>query len=409
MIKTLQKKFVITAMAAVSVLLVFFIAAINILNCVTTVREIDRTLDFLISSGKQKAPAQKLDKGGIRDFISPLPDEDSVREWGYFTVKYNTDGDVIMTDVSRISLTQEEAQQTAEELLGKGGEGYVGRYKYKISVSPDGEETTVVCIDTAMKIRTVATTALISVFVGIVCWAVMLLLVIFLSKRAIKPIAENIERQKQFVTNAGHEIKTPLAIILANTDALELHNGENKWSKNIRAQTVRLNGLMQNLLTLAKNDESQQRLTCEMFNASELLNETAETFFESAVAQGVTVSCDIEPDVQITANRESIRQLYSVLIDNAVKYGKCGSEIFISLKAENERSVFTVQNTCDNLPDCEPEKLFDRFYRGDSARTQKSGGYGIGLSVARAVAEGAGGEIKAEYKNGNTVVFTVKI
>jgi len=210
----------------------------------------------------------------------------------------------------------------------------------------------------------------------------MLILVIFLSKKAIKPIAENIERQKQFVTDAGHEIKTPLAIILANTDALELHNGENKWSKNIRAQTIRLSGLMQNLLTLAKIDESNIDATKESFSLNEIIDRTSDMFQEMLIPKNLILQKYYSADVIICANKELITRLVSILLDNAVKYSPCDSIIQIELYKNDKTINLVVANKCDSLPDCPPEKLFDRFYRGDSARTQKGGGYGIGLSAA---------------------------
>ena len=153
---------------------------------------------------------------------------------------------------------------------------------------------------------------------GLICWGFMLILVIILSKKAICPIAENIEKQKQFVTNAGHEIKTPLAIISANTEAMELYNGENKWTKNIKKQVDRLNGLMKNLLLLAKMEES--KIVYQKFSLSEMASEISESFFEPISLKNIAFETKIQPDIILNANSEHIRQLFSILLDNAVKY-----------------------------------------------------------------------------------------
>ena len=257
--------------------------------------------------------------------------------------------------------------------------------------------------------QSILAVAIASLGIGILGWVLMLLLIIALSKNAIKPIAENIERQKQFITDAGHEIKTPLAIILANTDALELHNGENKWSKNIRKQTSRLSELMQRMLSLAKMDEGTAKLKFEELDISKIVNELASSFKEPANKRNIKIEKEIAEDVICKADKESITQLVNILIDNAVKYSDEDSVIKIKLKKTDKKMKLSVANICSNLPDIPPEKMFDRFYRGDSARTQKGGGFGIGLSVAQAVAESHKGHIKAYYKDDNEICFEVTI
>ncbi|MFQ9799167.1 MAG: sensor histidine kinase [Clostridia bacterium] len=181
---------------------------------------------------------------------------------------------------------------------------------------------------------------------------------------------QSTEKQKQFITDAGHEIKTPLAIILANTDAMELHSGVSKWSQNIRAQTVRLNGLMQNLLALAKLDEGNVHLDAEAIVLSQLLEESLHSFEEAAELKGISIQKEIQPDVTIHGNRDSIARLLSILMDNAVQYSPPEGRITISLQLAEKQAVLRIKNACENRPAEDPGKLFDRFYRGDSARTR---------------------------------------
>ena len=266
----------------------------------------------------------------------------------------------------------------------------------------------IVFLDTSNDIVSYIRVLLLSAAIGIVCWGLMLVFVILLSKRAIRPIAENIEKQKQFVTNAGHEIKTPLAIIQSNTEAMELYNGENKWSRNIKEQTVRLSGLMKNLLMLARTDEGAAQAVSSELPLSDLLSDMTKGFVPLMDEKHIKLHTDIQPDVILRADKGQTEQLVSILLDNAVKYTNDSGKISIELQKSEKRIKLTVRNTCENLPNVTPDKLFDRFYRADAARTQKSGGYGIGLSVAQSITAANKGSISAEYIGDDIICFTVR-
>ena len=205
---------------------------------------------------------------------------------------------------------------------------------------------------------------------------------------------------------------------------MELYLGESKWSRNIKEQTRRLGGLMLDLLTLARMDEGAALAQKAALSLSGLAEQALEPFLQPMEAQGITLERDIQPEVSLTADPAQLEQLLSLLLDNAVKYTGPGGRIRLSVKQEGKRARLCLENTCHQLPTVPPEKLFDRFYRGDSARTQKNGGYGIGLSVAQAIAELHKGSITAENvsasatksradttdkQNTNMLMFTVKI
>ena len=462
MVKQLQKKFIISAMLAVTILLVVLIGGINVFNYLTTRGDNDRLMEMLCysfetstkwnadtsdntqppqsingtqqntadASGSQnnpdfppqdngtKPPDDKKNNGFGRH------DKNAVESARYAAVAIDKNGNIIRTDVTHISsLTEDEVTAITEALKNNAsGTGTYNGFLYKISETKRAEGKVIILLDNGMQISSFFTVLFISVGAGIFGWLLMLLLVILLSKKTIAPVARSIEKQKQFVTNAGHEIKTPLAIILANTDAMELHNGENKWSKNIRAQTLRLSGLMQNLLMLAKMDESSAKLPMCSFDISTAAEDTVNAFIEPAALKGVMIEQDIQKGLQLNGNRDSIVQLITVLLDNAVKYTESGGTISAKLSGNEKNITLSIANTCEPID--HPEKLFDRFYRGDSARTQKNGGYGIGLSVAQAIAELHKGSITAENvsatasesrtdttdkQNTNMLMFTVKI
>ncbi|MBU3874441.1 HAMP domain-containing histidine kinase [Faecalicatena sp. AGMB00832] len=411
MIRTLQKKFITTAMLAISILLLVLLGAINVGYYLVSGQQEKVLLDMLAKNEgmpPHDMGPQGKEKGTL---FGPPMNEDTAMSARFFTVYMDSDGKIVRTDVSRISsVTEDEAREYAKDAASeKKDSGRMNGFRYRISQTRDGQGTVFLFLDTSIQRRNFLLVLALSIFIGIICWGLMLLLVILLSKKAILPIAANMEKQKQFVTNAGHEIKTPLAIIMANTDAMELHQGESKWSRNIRNQTIRLNGLMQNLLTLSRMDEEVLRLHASEFSMSQLTEEMLHPFYESAALKQIEIRKEIQQDVMIRANKEHFTQLVSVLLDNAVKYTNEGGEIDVCLEKAEKRVVLRVKNTCEKLPEGEPEKLFDRFYRGDSARTQKSGGYGIGLSVAQAIVEAHKGTITAEYEDGNRIAFTVRI
>ncbi len=459
MVKQLQKKFIISAMLAVTILLVVLIGGINVFNYLTTSNDNDRLMEMLCYSfetstkwsadttdntqspqsinGTQKNTTADISGSQNNPDFPPQdngtkpPDDKKNNGFGrhdknavdsarYAAVAIDKNGKIIRTDVTHISsLTEDEVTAITEALKNTAsGTGTYNGFLYSISETKRAEGKVIILLDNGMQISSFFTVLFISVGAGIFGWLLMLLLVILLSKKTIAPVARSIEKQKQFVTNAGHEIKTPLAIILANTDAMELHNGENKWSKNIRAQTLRLSGLMQNLLMLAKMDESSAKLPMCSFDISTAAEDTVGAFIEPAALKGVMIEQDIQKGLQLNGNRDSIVQLMTVLLDNAVKYTVSGGMIRAKLSGNDKNIALSIANTCEPID--HPEKLFDRFYRGDSARTQKNGGYGIGLSVAQAIAELHKGTITAEnitdtspdnpdINTDNMLMFTVRI
>lgn len=410
MTKILQKRFVLTAMTAITLLLLVLIGTINIANSLIANRQINQVLFELVESeGLYTPPLQQPE---THPPFPSMPTPDDMMGARYFFVRFDIDGQIIQSNVNNIlSVSVEEAQALALELYGTAKEsGTTGNFKYKITHARDQQSSLMIFLDISSHQRSVLTVLAASFSVGLLCWIIMFLLVLLLSNRAIYPVALNMEKQKQFVTNAGHEIKTPLAIILANTDALELHHGETKWSRNIRTQAVRLDGLMQNLLILAKMDERQEMLPTTEFSIPLLLEETLDFYSETIAARKLCLKTDIQPDITMRANRDSVMQLLSILLDNATKYAPEGGNVSVSLKKQNRAIILQVKNSCETAPEEDIEKLFDRFYRGDRARTQKNGGYGIGLSAARAIAEANHGKIVANYDaTQKMIVFSVTL
>lgn len=406
MIRSLQKRFIVTAMIAISALLLVLLGAINITNTVMVSRLIEQRAHLLAS---QEEPQEQPGGFWKPSDNATKPDDVAVSST-YFLAGYNNSGEFMYLDTSHIPfLTQEEAQALAQEILDSGKEsGRTGQFYFTVQDDRWGQGRVVVALDTTQEMHARLRLLMLTAGIGLACWLGMLVFVILLSKRAIRPIAENMEKQKQFITNAGHELKTPLAIIQANADALELYQGENKWTRNIKQQTVRLNGLMKNLLLLARMDEDNRKLTFSRFSLSDLARQMGENFTEPMQARNLTLVLHIQPGIDLEADKEQITQLLSILLDNAGKYAKEGTSVELALRRENRCILLQVVNQCETLPEVPPERLFDRFYRADEARTQKTGGYGIGLSAAQGIAGANRGKLKASYTMPDTILFQVK-
>jgi len=411
MIKQLQRKFIVSSMLAISILLIVVLGGINIFNTISENKKTDNLLLTLAEVENSAITMMLPEVRGSWNLFSAVVTQDDTLGAIYFVAREDVFGKIRTIDTNHISSVDvKEAQNYVLRVQADNKEtGQIGRFKYRIIPTVGNFGKTYIFLDVTKQITSVWQVMFLSVLVGVLCWLVMLLFIILLSKRAIKPIAINIEKQKQFVTDAGHEIKTPLAIIMANTDALELHYGENKYSKNIRNQIFRLKDLTQDLLTLAKMEENVDSKIKENFSVTNLVEETLNPFQEGILAKEVTLYKSIQPDLEICSNKEQVQRLISILLDNATKYVSQNGSMEVYLSQVNKQVNLVVANTTENLDTLELEKIFDRFYRGDDARTQKNGGYGIGLSAAKTIVESLKGTITVQKQNENKIIFIVKL
>lgn len=402
--KTLRKKFVLFAMSAVTVLLAVLIGAINGFSWMILDRQSDEVLHLLTA---MDAPLSNKDFRKPRPFGPPM-NMDTLRSARFFTVLTDGDGNVLQVDTGQISsVSREQAAEYAGQVVGLFGK--TGGYKYEVKQL--GAKRLIFFMDTSNQLSTFAMILGLSAAAALVCWLLTLLFVLLYSGRVVGPILAGMEKQKQFITNAGHELKTPLAIIQSNNDASALICGETKYSRNIRQQTQRLNALMTKLLALAKLDE-EAALPTERVDAGALTGGLLPAYEAAAAERRITLSAHIQPQVFLQARRDALSHMLSMLLDNAVKYTPEGGSIRVRVRVSGakKRAEITVENSCDTASYPAPERLFERFYRGDSARTQdgSASGYGIGLSAARAAAEAFGGRLTAEYPEAGTIRFTAR-
>lgn len=315
----------------------------------------------------------------------------------FFVVRFDENGNAASANTESVSsVTQEEAFEYAAAVREKGGlRGWRGSYRYKIFDAPGGQS--VVFVDGSMNRATTRTLLVTSGCVLTGSMGVILLLIVILSRRALQPAAQSYEKQKQFVTDASHELKTPLTLILTNLDILEGETGKNEWLDDIRCEGQRMSALVEQLTALSRLDEDSPRLQLVSFSLSEMAEDTGSEFIPLARERGLTIKSSIQAGVQYTGDEGALRRVVAILLDNAVKYCDPGGCISLSLSA-GRHSVITVENTCAEVDSIELNRLFDRFYRADKARTA-SGSFGIGLSLAQAIIDRSRGEIGA-YKAG---------
>lgn len=401
--RTLRKKFILFAMSAVTILLVVLIGAINVFSWVLLDRQSDRVLHAIADGRDQLLPMEFHERGPFQASMNA----DTVKSARFFMVRMDAEGNVQDVNVDQISsVSAEQAAQYAGRITGNAGT--VDVFKYEVKQL--GSDLLVFFMDVSSQLQTFAMVLRISCAIALVCWIIVLIAVFLLSGRVVRPILAGMEKQKQFITNAGHELKTPLTIIRSNNDASALIYGETKYSQNIRQQTQRLNGLMSNLLTLAKLDEEITLPTVRL-NVSALINGMLPAYEEAILQRRLVFSADIQPDIMMQVHADTFAQMLSVLLDNAVKYTPEEGQIRVAFYRIGERIELVEENTCHASDRGDPERLFERFYRGDPARTQDHGGvsgYGIGLSAARAIAEAFGGTLKATYMKEGTIRFTAR-
>ena len=334
--------------------------------------------------------------------------EDSSYRTRFFRIFLDEDKKVTNVNMDHIAAVDEKkaVRMTKMAMLRRGKVGLVGSYRYRKEYK-DGQVRSIIFLDCKenQSFYHLAVTITITVSTLLTC----LITVIFAiaSKRAVRPFEINSNRQKQFITDASHELKTPLAIISANAEVLQYKGDGNEWTQNIIDQTKHMGKLINQLLVLAKLDEVQEKSEKQEADLKLLLEETIEPFEEVATQKKVTLKLHLEEGVTIRVNREQIAQLVSILTENAAKYVNDGGKIVWRLTKTQHGAVLVVKNTTEKeLPDT--KRMFDRFYRSDSSRSSKTGGQGIGLSIANKIVDSHKGSITAKAGDG-MVTFRVSL
>lgn len=406
MINRLRRRFILIAMSSVTLVIVLLCLSINIINFLSTSSDLS---EMLRAISENQGAVPEPPRGGRPDGGRGVPiTPETPYSTRYFVLRYNEAGTLTGADMRHIAaVTESDVDGYLSIARSHGaGFGYAGSYKYYVSAA-DGGGYMAVFLECRQELRSVRVFALASVSVSAVCVALVYILVMVLSKRAIDPVVKSVEKQKQFITDAGHELKTPLTVITTSLKVLEMEVGEQKWISKVQAQTDKLRDLVNDLVTLSRLDEESPALRLASFNISEAAAETAESFREFAAARGHTLETDIPPGLMYRGDEYAVRQLVSILLDNAVKYADEGSGIRLSLERAKRGVVLKACNACTDIDPAELDRLFDRFYRVEKSRSKQTGGFGVGLSIARSIAEAHRGSIRAECPDQGVIQFTV--
>ena len=443
MIRKLRRRFIVSSMLALVLVLGVIMGTINLINYVNVVRSADAVLDLLVANGgsfpgllldhgergperpwEEDADDEDVDDPNAEDDV----DEDDLKsrlfqnggrhggrldspelpfETRYFTVTLDASGAVSGTELGRIAAVDADTAAQMAARTGRRARGFVGEYRFVRETLDDGERLLFVdCGQNLAFFRSfLATSGLISLL-GLA--AVFGLIVLF-SGQITRPAAESYEKQRRFITDAGHELKTPLTIINADADVLAMDVGEdNEWLQDIQRQTGRLAELTGDLVQLARMEETDAA-SFAVFSLSEAVAEIAQSFQGPALNEGKRFDLDIAPGLNLRGDVKAVKRLTSILLDNAVKYSDAGGAIRLTLIRQGKSAALTVYNTCEHIDRADLPHLFERFYRTEKSRNSEKGGSGIGLSIAEAVVLAHKGRINAVTDDERSLRITAEL
>lgn len=399
----LRKKFIYFSVGIISIVTVIIIGFVNFAIFYNLNRNSDELLKTLVENNGVMPKIAMVENSDYDQRVLYLKNISN----RFFTVRTDVQKNIITVNTDDVFFTSaQEAVEYAKTVLSKGqSRGFYKGFKYLIEDTGKGK--LIAFVDVVKDYGVIYSNLGNSIIIGIVVLFLVALFSFLLSKKAVRPMAQAYKKQNAFITDASHELKTPLAIIKTSADVLEMENGECKWTGNIHKQVNRLNELIGNLISLTKLDESDELEKFE-FSFSDILSESVTDVKDYALSLNKNIIANIEKGISFKGNEELIRKVIYILLDNSIKYAKENSDINVNLSRQNRRIVFTIENEADNLEIKNYNVLFERFYRSDSSRNSKTGGYGIGLSIAQSIVLKHRGRISADSFDGKKIIFSVK-
>ncbi|EHL17488.1 hypothetical protein HMPREF9628_00598 [Peptoanaerobacter stomatis] len=325
----------------------------------------------------------------------------------FFSAVFSDNGNLISINTDFISAISTTQATDMSQSVYKSNKltGYLGNYKYKKADYSDG--TIIVFLDSTRDLDTLKIFLIASVFIITIAMLAVFITVYFFSKIAVKPMEESYKKQKRFITDASHEIKTPLAIIDANTDLIEIEYGESEWTKSNKNQVQRLTKLTNALVSLSRMDEESNNTIMTDFSLSKVIAEESESYAALANTRKKTLDINIEKNISYHGNEQYIRQMIGIFLDNAIKYSNEKGTITLNLKKQGKKKALSIKNTLDYIEVGNHDILFERFYRADNSRNSESGGYGIGLSLAKSIINIHKGTVTALSRDKNSIEFKI--
>ena len=411
MIKKLRRHFILITLISIALVLGVMMSAINIANYHSVNIRADEKISVIADNDGTfpKKSGEKTDKPFDYKMLEKKMTAEAPFDTRYFTVKVTDKNTIVSVNTGMIAaVSTEKAINYTNQLTEKNKtSGFIDNYKYTCVDTDDGKMY--IFLDCERELSTFYNFLIVSILASVGGIILVYLLVLVFSKIVFKPVAESYEKQKQFITDASHEIKTPLTIIDASTEIIEMENGENEWTESIKNQVKRLTTLTEKLVFLSRMDEESTKLIMLDFSISDAVLEVAQGFEAVATSQGKILNLDIDNNLSYCGDETTIRQLVSLLIDNAMKYSDENGKITVSLKSNGKSRVITVTNSVDKIEKGKHDELFERFYRADSSRNSETGGHGIGLSVVKAIANAHKGKAACYSNDENSITFKITL
>ncbi|MBB1062458.1 sensor histidine kinase [Limosilactobacillus fastidiosus] len=414
MIRHFRKQFIIFSTCALLLVIITIVGSISSVTYFRAHQEVNAVLTIL-SNNDGEMPA-RMSPDPLQAFTQPNITRESLSQYRYFSGTLNKQNNQIKVEDDHIlSVSPAEIQKLTQRVLR--GHRLQGRVFYKQTVyayrvKDSSKQTNVVFLDETLMLSKALEVTYLGILLGIVSLLLYATVLVLFSKSAIRPIVQAEQRQKEFITNAGHELKTPLSVISANTEMQELMNGENDLTRSTKEQVDRLTKLINQFVSLARLQE-QPRMTLSVINASRVTNQVADSFKSVVVQDGKKFKAFVTPKLMIKADEHYFYELISILLDNANKYCDPEGDVYLKLRLGKRRKnvILSVTNSFAAGKEIDYQRFFERFYREDKARTinEKKSGYGIGLSMAQNIVKNFGGQIKISYSNGKiSMIITIK-
>ena len=360
-------------------------------------------------NGKHGRPGDRKDFRGEPMEIRSGRDAAAAGLGNSYTITLNDDGSVASWTSDRSDLYSDlQVAAIAESILADGKDcGQIGTQFYR-KVTADGQ-TRLIVLDARLDYLSASNALRSMILITAAACVLLSLLAWLLVRRMVRPVEDAFTRQKQFVSDASHELKTPLAVISANAEVLEQEIGENEYLGYIRSEVKRTDSLVRNLLTLARMDRNEAGTEMKHFDLSRAVLDVTLPFESTVYEAGKTMETDIPDGISCLGNEEMIKQLVVILLSNALKYSDDGGRIEVSLKTRGKQREIRVFNTGTPIPPEDREKIFDRFWRADPAHGRDTGGHGLGLAIAKSIVESHHGKIAVSSEDGRGSAFTVTL
>ena len=356
-----------------------------------------------IEKSPDELPPAPPESDELAPFAEPVPR--SLGSIEFFVIMADNNGK-FTASANNDEMSAELAQKYIDEIIKDDNNiGMTGNHSYWAEKKSNG--TLMVLTDRTSEIEMMKKLKRITMVVGVISIIFLSVAAYFLSGLIVQPLKDTFEKQKQFISDASHELKTPLTVISTNADVLAGEIGNNKWLNYIHDQTDRMSILVNDLLSLSRLENSNRDFITNEFDLSRAVTNAALPFECQAFESKKNFVLNIEEGIKITGSEQHIKQMTGIFIDNALKYSKDNGTVRVSLTKEDNKAVLSVYNTGSGVPEEEVDKLFERFYRSDASRNRSTGGYGLGLAIAKSIIDKHKFKIQVENQEGRSICFVV--